>query len=334
MAFSLGLALVAFALGAVFGPIWVRFLRAQNLGKQLNPSEPEEHRVKEGTPTMGGAIFVAPIIGVTLAFQALFGGRPAMLGPVALAAACAVLGAYDDFQTLVGRSQRSAGLPPGVKWGVELMLCLGAGLALALAGHTRVHVPFAGWFSWTGWVYVPFATLVLLSTINGVGITDGLDGLAATTGAIAFAAFWIIGLLHGDPATAALCGTVVGGLLAYLWFNAYPAQVFMGDTGSLPLGALLGIVALLLGEPFLLIPIGVVYVANVVSDILQVASNKLTRKRMFRYAPLHHHFRRPQVKDTWVTWPRQPWPEVWVVQRFWIAGAVGALAGLLLAILG
>jgi phospho-N-acetylmuramoyl-pentapeptide-transferase len=161
---------------------------------------------------------------------------------------------------------------------------------------------------------------MIVATINAVGITDGMDSLAATTGGLAFAAFWVIALWQGDGATGALAATAVGALLAYLWFNAYPAQMFMGDTGSLPLGGLLAIVALLLRQPLLLVPIGIVFVVNAASDVLQVASVKLRGRRLFRIAPLHHHFR------------RIGWPETWVVQRFWIVGAIGALVGLLLAL--
>jgi phospho-N-acetylmuramoyl-pentapeptide-transferase len=202
---------------------------------------------------------------------------------------------------------------------VEIALSLAAATALAWLGFNAVWVPFAGLVAIPAWLYVPLAAFVVVATINAVGITDGMDSLAATTSAIAFVAFWIIARWQGDGGTAALAGTIVGALLAYLWFNAHPAQMFMGDTGSLPLGGLLAIVALLLQQPLLLVPIGVIFVANAASDVLQVLSLKLRGKRMFLIAPLHHHFR------------RLGWPETWVVQRFWIVGAVGALVGLLLA---
>ncbi|HEX2185332.1 MAG TPA: phospho-N-acetylmuramoyl-pentapeptide-transferase, partial [Chloroflexota bacterium] len=185
-----------------------------------------------------------------------------------------------------------------------------------------IHIPFAGALTVPPWLYVPAATFLLLCTINGVGITDGMDSLVGTTAGIAFSAFWIIAWHAGEPISATLCGITVGGLLAYLWFNAHPAQMFMGDTGSLALGSLLGMVALMERQPLLLLPIGVIYVANVLSDILQVLSVRLRGKRLFHIAPMHHHFR------------RMGWPETWVVQRFWITGAVGAVIGLLLAFAG
>jgi phospho-N-acetylmuramoyl-pentapeptide-transferase len=198
-------------------------------------------------------------------------------------------------------------------------LCLAAGVALVWYGGTDVHVPLVGWFGLPAWAYVALATLVLLSTVFSVAITDGLDSLAASTSAMAFGAFWVVGLTLGYPSAAGLCGTIVGALLAYLWFNAYPAQMWMGDTGALALGGLLGMTALLEREPFLLLPVGIVFVANAASDILQVVSVKVRGRRLFRIAPLHSHFE------------RLGWPETWVVQRYWITSALGALAGMLLA---
>jgi phospho-N-acetylmuramoyl-pentapeptide-transferase len=316
--YAIILALIAFGLGIGVGPRWLGFLKSRELGKQLNPSEPEEHAHKEGTPTMGGVVFLAPILAIALAFQVIASGSRLMLLPLLVALGCAVVGVIDDAQTLTGRP-RSAGLSPRVKWGIEIALALAAGTALAGLGFNAVWVPFVGQVPIPAWLYVPLAAFVVVATINAVGITDGMDSLAATTSAIAFAAYWIIAQLQGDGATAALAGTIVGALLAYLWFNAHPAQMFMGDTGSLPLGGLLAIVALLLRQPLMLVPIGVIFVANAASDVLQVLSVKLRRKRMFLIAPLHHHFR------------RIGWPETWVVQRFWIVGAIGALVGLLLS---
>lgn len=336
---SVLLALVAFGLGIAFGPQWLRLLKAQQMGKALNPSEinpdnPDEHAGKAGTPTMGGVVFVAPIIAVTLAFQVLFTGRLIMLVPVALMAGLALLGAFDDSQTLIGRERRSAGLSPGAKWAAQIILCLAVSGALAWYGVTQVHVPFVGDYDLPLWLYVPFATLVLLSTTNAVAITDGMDSLLGITGVIAFGAFWMIGLMLGYPLSASLAATVVGAVLAYLWFNAYPAQMWMGDTGSQALGGLLGVIALIQREPIVLLPIGVIFVIEAGSTILQVLTNKLTSKRMFRITPLHHHFRRESKGDRWINWPAAAWPETWIVQRFWIIGAIGALIGVLLAVQG
>ncbi|HEX2514033.1 MAG TPA: phospho-N-acetylmuramoyl-pentapeptide-transferase, partial [Chloroflexota bacterium] len=302
-----------------FGPRWLRFLKTSEMGKQLNPSEPEEHAHKEGTPTMGGVVFFFPFVAVTLAFQVLAGGQTRLLLPLLIACALAILGAVDDSQTLIGR-ERSAGLSPRVKWAVQIVLGLVTAGVLVWLGEATMRLPFAGQLSVPGWLYVPLAAFVFVATTSSVAITDGMDSLVATTGAIAVTAFGVIALWQGDGATGALAATMAGALLAYLWFNAFPAQMFMGDVGALPLGGLLATVALTLGQPLLLIPIGIIFVANGASDVLQVLSVKLRGKRMFRIAPLHHHFR------------RLGWPETWVVQRFWIVGAVGALVGLLLAL--
>src|SRR5687768_5141153 len=164
---TLGYALVSLALALAFGPFWLRFLRAQRMGKQTNPSEGEEQKEREGTPTMGGVVFLIPILAVTLAFQVIGTGRMLMLLPVLFALALAFLGGIDDRQTLVGR-QRSAGLHPAIKWGAQLVLCLAASAALAWYGVTQIHVPFIGDFDLPLWVYVPFATFVLLATTNSV----------------------------------------------------------------------------------------------------------------------------------------------------------------------
>jgi phospho-N-acetylmuramoyl-pentapeptide-transferase len=314
-----GLALTAFALGAVGSPFWLRFLQSRRMGKQVNPSEPEQNKAKEGTPTMGGVVIVVPIIVVSLVYLVLFAGQlPALVGLV-LAAGLALLGALDDVQTLLRRA-RSVGISPATKLGVQSVLSVTVAGALAWMGATQVHVPLVGVFDMPVWAYVPFAAFVLVAMVNAVAITDGLDSLSATTAGFAFLAFWIVGLLLDRPLPALLAATSVGALLAYLWFNAYPAQMWMGDVGAQPLGGLLGLVALLAGEPFLLIPTGVIFVANAASDILQVLSVKLRGRRLFRIAPLHNHFQ------------RVGWPETWIVQRFWIVGAVGALVGVLLAV--
>ena len=328
---SLTLALVSLGLALAFGPFWLRFLRSQRIGKQTNPSEGEEQKAREGTPTMGGAVFLVPILAVTLAFQVIGTGRMLMLLPLAFALGLAVLGWIDDRQTLVGRT-RSAGLSPAIKWGAQIALSVPTAWALAWYGVTQIHVPFVGDFDLPVWAYVPFATFVLLATTNSVAITDGLDSLLGTTAGIAFTGFWVVGLTLGYPLSAGLSAIVVGAVLGYLWFNAFPAQMWMGDMGSVPLGGLLGVVALMQREPFLLLPIGVIFVVNTLSNIVQVLTNKLTPKRMFRLAPLHAHFRRPPRDDRWINWPSAPWPDVWVVQRFWIVGAAGAFVGLILAL--
>ena len=301
--------------GFALGPRWLAFLQQRQFGKQLNPSEPEEHAHKAGTPTMGGIVFLIPVMTVISAY-CLHAGVWDVLIPLGVALAFGTLGIVDDLRTLVGKT-RSAGLSPAVKWVVQIIVSIAAAYAIQLSGRGLVHVPFFGVLPLPWWGYIVFAAFVLVATTSSVAITDGLDSLAATTCSLAFVAFWVIAATRGDVTTATLCATLVGGILAYLWFNAFPAQMWMGDAGSLPLGGLLGVIALLLGEPFLLIPAGVVFVANALADIAQVLSMKIRGRRILRYAPLHHHFE------------RVGWKETWVVQRFWIAGAVGALVAIL-----
>src|SRR5262245_46914359 len=179
------------------------------MGKQMNPSEPEQNRAKEGTPTMGGVVIVAPILAVGLAYQVLYGGRLIMLVPVALAVGLSVLGGLDDLSTLL-RRKASVGITPAIKLAVQGVLSVAAAAALAWNGMTQVHVPLVGAFVLPAWAYVPFATFVLIATVNAVAITDGLDSLAATTAGLAFAAFWIVGLALGYPLSAALAATCVG----------------------------------------------------------------------------------------------------------------------------
>jgi phospho-N-acetylmuramoyl-pentapeptide-transferase len=182
-------------------------------------------------------------------------------------------------------------------------------------------VPGAGDFS-LGWVYVPFFVFVVVATTNAVNITDGLDGLAGGLLAIAFTAFGALSYVNGLDALAAFCATVVGALLAFLWFNIYPARFFMGDTGSMALGATLAIVAAL-NDAILVLPIiGLVFVMETLSVILQVASRKLRGKKIFRSAPIHHHFE------------ALGWPETKVTMRFWIIGAVCGVLGVIFGIVG
>ncbi len=264
---------------------------------------------------MGGIVFLVPGLTVISVYGLIAGHRDVLI-PVAVALAFGALGVVDDLRTLVGKT-RSAGLSPAFKWVVQIAVSLLAAYAIQLSGRGLVRVPFLGEVPLPWWGYLVFAAFVLVATTSSVAITDGLDSLAATTCSLAFLAFWVIAATRGDISTATICATLVGGILAYLWFNAFPAQMWMGDAGSLPLGGLLGVTALLLGEPFLLIPAGIVFVANALADIAQVLSMKIRGRRILRYAPLHHHFE------------RVGWKETWIVQRFWIAGAVGAIVAIL-----
>lgn len=315
---SLHLALLSFLGGIAFGPLWLRFLLRNRIGKRISIYEPTAHMPKAGTPTMGGVMFLVPIVLVTVALN--LAGRLSMLLPLAVIFSCAGLGAVDDLLEVLGR-KTTGGLRVSILFTAQIAIsAIAAATAYYLLGMNRIHLPFVGVFHVPGPLYVPFAALVIVSTINSVAITDGLDGLTGGLALFAFAAFWAIAQYRGQLYLAAFCATAVGAMLAWLWFNGFPALMFMGNTGSLALGATLGAVALIAQEPFLLVLIGVVFVAAAVSDILQILSVKLRGKRLFRMAPIHRHFE------------LSGWPEQRVVTRFWVMGAVAALLGVLLAV--
>ncbi len=306
--------MLAFAVGAAIGPRWLRFLRDHQFGKRLNPSEPTEHAHKAGTPVMGGVVFLLPVALVTLGVIATSGALPLLI-PLGVGAAFAIIGTMDDLRTIVG-NHRATGLSPRLKWFVQIVVGVAASFALYASGYAIIRVPLLGIVELPAWGFIGFATLVIVATTSSVAITDGMDSLLATTAALAFVAFWVIGAGRDDTNVAMFSATFVGALLAYLWFNAHPAQMWMGELGAIPLGGMLSVTALLAGEPLLLIPAGIAFVANAAADIAQVLSVKLRGRRVLKYAPLHHHF------------TRVGWPETWVVQRFWIASAVGTMVAI------
>ena len=229
------------------------------------------------------------------------------------------MGAIDDLGTLSGRA---AG---GLSWRIK-MLVLGAlsvGVAVVLFRGlevSSVNIPWAGQRD-LGYAYIAIAIAVVFATTSAVSITDGLDGLLGGTAAVAFAAYGIIAFLQGQEFLATLCFTVVGSLLGFLWYNVNPAQLFMGDTGAVPLGALLATVALMTGHWLLLPVIGIVFVAEALSTLMQIAYFQTTGgRRLFRMTPLHHHFE------------LIGWSEPQVVMRMWLIGIAGAMAGVALAL--
>jgi phospho-N-acetylmuramoyl-pentapeptide-transferase len=278
---------------------------------------PERHAAKAGTPTMGGTFLLAGLLIVTLAAN-LF-GRYSIGLPLVVMGSLALVGGIDDFGSLRDREQ----------WALNKRLKLVAfiviGVATAYALYDllelqTIHVPFEGSHDIAG-LYVPIALAVVVFTAGGVAVSDGLDGLVAGTAAIAFAAYGTIALLQEQTYLGAFCFTVAGACLGFLWHNSHPAQVFMGDVGALALGGGLAVVAFMTGHWLLLPLIGIVFLAEGASSYIQIGYFKLTGgKRLFRMAPLHHHFE------------ELGWSEVQVVQRFWIVGALGALIGVALAL--
>jgi phospho-N-acetylmuramoyl-pentapeptide-transferase len=324
----------ALALSLVLGPVLIRRLREFQIGQVIRQDGPQTHRAKAGTPTMGGLLIMSASLLPTLLWADLT--NPYIWIAVAATTAFGGVGFADDYLKIVRRSHH--GLWPRYKMGWQIVIAAGVGFAL-LALHaadlynTRLIFPF---FKRAvpdlGWMYVPFAILVLVGSTNAVNLTDGLDGLAISVFAVAAAAFTALAyvsthrvfaeylqLVRPAPAAAELtifCGALVGASLGFLWYNSYPADIFMGDVGSLALGGALGTVALLVKQEFLLVIVGGVFVLEALSVILQVGSFKLTGQRVFRMAPLHHHFE------------LVGWSEPKVITRFVILAIIFALFSL------
>ena len=333
MGFALILASISFLLAVVWGPLLIRILRHYRIGKRIRINGPRGHQTKLGTPTMGGLMIVVPVLLITVALNIynLLGrtviGR-SILVPLGVMVAYALIGALDDIAGVRGM-RHGEGYPARRKIVWEVLLTLGVAVAMLV---TRIQ--FAGQVGMPGvrrmvdlgWAWVPIAAFVILGSANAVNLTDGLDGLAGIIVASAFAAYGIVALLQGQYYLVRFCFTVVGACFAFLWYNAHPAQMFMGDTGSLALGATLGTVALMTGQWLLLPVVALIPVAETISVILQVAYFKYTRRRfgqgrrLFKMSPLHHHFE------------LLGWSETQVVQRFWLVELLAAMAGVALAL--
>lgn len=306
-------ALLAFAVMSVCGFLGLPLLRHWNARQEVREEGPQSHRSKAGTPTMGGLLMAAALV-ITLAIG---GHVTAQVGWLLfLVLGHVLLGFVDDGIKAVYK--RNLGLTAKQKLAGQLVLAaiFTYGLVAQLGMPTMLHIPFFGWEWPLGYGYWFFAALVIVGTTNAVNLTDGLDGLAAGTSAIAAMAFVWVAAAVNAPVAAEFAAAVAGVCLGFLLFNYHPAKVFMGDTGSLALGAAFAGLALLLRAELLLVIIGGVFVAEAVSVILQVGSFKLRGKRIFRMSPLHHHFELGGM------------PEVRVVHVFWLAGAVLAILGI------
>lgn len=307
---AFGLALVA-TLG--LGIIILPWLRRIGLGQQVREDGPRAHVHKAGTPTMGGIIFLPAVAGASL----LVAGPSLKVGTtLAIMLGFAGIGFTDDLLKVVRR--RSLGLRARHKLTGQVILSLAlAAVAVFFASRgTTVHFP--GTLFWSlGWLYFPLVVLVLTGASNAVNLTDGLDGLAAGVTVVVSLAYVFLAVLAGEPDMAVLAAALAGGCLGFLAFNFHPARVFMGDTGSMALGAAVGTMAVFTGTELLLPLVGGIYVIEALSVILQVVFFRLTRKRLFLMSPLHHHFE------------LAGWSEVRVVLVFWLAGAVLAAAGVL-----
>lgn len=321
MAVSLALAALSFAITLLIGRPMVTFLRQRRFGKRVR-DELTQHVGKTGTPTMGGIMITSSAVFVTLVFNVT--GRLSLLLPCAVLVAVGFLGYVDDRMNLVGGKQ--TGMTARFKFAWLWVAGIIAAIILYLPdpfglGLHSVYVPFFGQFDMKFW-YVPVAAFAIVSMANAVNLTDGLDGLAAMTAAIAFCAYGIIAYRQGQLGVVTFCFTMVGSLAGFLWFNAHPAQVFMGDTGALPIGAALAVAAFMTGQWLLLPIVGAVFIAETLSVMIQVTYFKLTKgKRIFLMTPLHHHF---EVLG---------WSETQITTRFALAGMMCGLLGVALALL-
>lgn len=323
LAVSLAVAALAFIVTVIIGRPIVTLLKMKKAGKAVRAEGPQSHIVtKTGTPTMGGIMIAVSVILLTVIFN--LWERYSMLLPVSILIAATILGAMDDRMSLVGRSRD--GMSARMKFGWQLLFGIIAALALYLPdpyglGLHHVYIPFMGKYD-IGLLYVPIAVVAIIGMSNAVNLTDGLDTLAGGLAAIAFVAFGIIAYWQGQVGVVTFAFTMVGALMGFLWFNAHPAQVFMGDTGALALGATLAVVAFMTGQWLLLPVVGAVFIAETLSVMIQVAYFKATGgKRLFKMTPLHHHF---ELKG---------WSETQVTMRFWIIGMAAGLLGVALALL-
>lgn len=325
--------LTAFVFMLTLGPWMIRLLRSSQIGQVVRREGPESHRPKEGTPTMGGLLILGAALIPTLLWVDLRNAYVwvAMLSTIAFGA----VGFIDDYLKVIHCSHH--GLRPRYKLALQCVVATGVGISLLTLSdlglyNTQLVFPFfKGLMPDIGWVYVLFAILVLVGASNAVNLTDGLDGLAISVFTVAAGAFTALAYVSGHavfadylllvrfPPAAELtvfCGSLVGAGLGFLWYNSYPADVFMGDVGSLALGGALGTVALLIKQELLLPVVGAVFVLEALSVIIQVGSVKLTGQRVFRMAPLHHHFE------------LAGWSEPKVISRFLILAIVFALFSL------
>ncbi len=326
---SAGAVLTALIMSFLFGKPMIAWLRRLKVGQHVRDDGPQTHLTKQGTPTMGGLLIIVALVSsvvlwsdltnkyvwVVLFATVVFGG----------------IGFWDDYLKVV--KKQSKGLSAKQKFGLQILASLVVGMFLYYnpgdPNNTQLSVPFMKRFLLDlGWFYVPFVAVVIVGSSNAVNLTDGLDGLAIGLVGIASTANAVIVYLGGNriiaeylkilyiPGSGELaifCGALLGASLGFLWYNAHPAAVFMGDVGSLSLGGALGTIAVVTKHELILVVVGGIFVAETISVALQVASYKLTGKRIFKMAPLHHHFE--QIG----------WPESKVIVRFWIIGIILAL---------
>ena len=325
-------ALTSLLISFIIGPIMIRKLSSNKIGQSIRELGPQSHYEKSGTPTMGGALILVAITISTLLWADL--GNRYIWVILLVTLGYGVIGFIDDYRKVIKRN--SDGLSARAKYLGQSIIGFKAAIFLyktaAVPAETQFIIPFFKEVMLDmGWMYVVLTYFVIVGTSNAVNLTDGLDGLAIMPSVMVAAGLGVFAYLSGHAAFSdylaipylpnsgeliVFCAALVGAGLGFLWFNAYPAMVFMGDVGALALGAALGVLAVLVRQEIVLMIMGGVFVMETLSVIIQVASFKLTGKRVFRMAPIHHHF---ELKG---------WPEPRVIVRFWIITVILVLIGL------
>jgi len=309
--------LLTFALVVILMPPYIRLLQTIGFGKRIRQDGPETHYAKEGTPTMGGLLIVGVVLAIYF-FLRPQGPDASTFAPIAALAGVGLLGAFDDY--LNARTGEGIRARQKLIWLTVVAFVAAYNIQRTYA-ITAIAVPFVGAVNLDPALYILFGAFAIIATANGVNLTDGLDGLSGGTVAISFVAFMFIALLNvpNQANLALLCALIIGALLGFLWFNVHPAQIFIGDSGALSLGATLAVTALITGQILVLPLIGIIFVVETGSVILQVAYFRLTGgRRLFRMSPIHHHFE------------LGGWDEEKITIRFWIVGILAALLGVTL----
>ncbi len=327
-----GAVLTAMIISLVFGPWLIAKIKMMQIGQHIREEGPAAHKEKSGTPTMGGVLILAAVFTATLLWADLT--NPFVWIAVLTTAAFGTVGFLDDYLMVV--KKRSRGLSAKSKFIFQMVLSLFAATVLyymACNGSftTKMGVPFLKMMPEAGWLFIPLSVLVITGCSNAVNLTDGLDGLAIGSVLIASATYSILVYIAGHALVASylnvinvkgsaeitvFCGSLVGASLGFLWFNSHPAEIFMGDTGSLSLGAAIGVTSIIIRQELLLVLVGGLFVVEAMSVIIQVSSFRLRGKRVFKMAPIHHHF---ELKG---------WAESKVIIRFWIIAILFSLLSL------
>lgn len=331
--FALTVGALTFLLSVIWGGPFVEIMRRLGIGKQIRVELAENQQKKVGTPTMGGILIVLPVVVVTLGLNIANLVRqvtgPSILLPLFVLVGFSALGMIDDWEGIQrSRGPRGEGISARTKFAGQIALATVVAIVISFydGGFQFANeialplIPFS--IPITPLIFIPLTVFIIVGMSNAINLTDGMDGLAGIITASAFAAYGVIAFLQGQVPLTQLCFILVGACFGFLWYNAHPAQMFMGDTGSLALGATLGTVAVMTGQWLLLPVIAIVPVMETLSVILQVVYFKSTGgQRLFRMSPLHHHFE------------LSGWSETQIVQRFWLFGLLSAMIGVALALL-